>query len=125
MASRSLVGVVGQQLAGGVVDRGDVVGVERVPQPEGVGQHADADVEDRVVAAEVVVLRHDQAEQDAESDDVQQDDEADHAAERTPVARGQAAPEPGEPRSLKRSGRVGHVCPLPGDKEFAANRKLP
>ncbi len=32
-----------QQIAGGVVDRGDLVGVERVPQPEGVGKSAGVD----------------------------------------------------------------------------------
>ena len=37
------LGAVGEQLAGGVVDGGDVVGVERVPQPEGVGEDPDAD----------------------------------------------------------------------------------
>ena len=31
-----------QQLASGVVDRGDVVGVERVTQPEGVGERTEA-----------------------------------------------------------------------------------
>jgi len=35
------------QLAGGVVDRRDVVGIEGVPQPEGVGQHAGAHPERR------------------------------------------------------------------------------
>src|SRR3954452_9117365 len=37
---------VGEQLAGRVVDGGDVVGVEGVPQAEGVGEHPHADVED-------------------------------------------------------------------------------
>jgi hypothetical protein len=35
--------VVGEQLAGGVVDRGDVVGIEGVAQAESVGQHPDPD----------------------------------------------------------------------------------
>ena len=35
------MGVVGQQLSGGVVDRRDVVGIEGMPEPEGVGQYAD------------------------------------------------------------------------------------
>ena len=71
-------GVVGHQLAGGVVDGRDVVGVERVPQAERVRQDADADGEDRVVPAEVVVVGHHEAEQHAEADDVQQDDEPVH-----------------------------------------------
>ena len=37
---------VGHQLAGGVVDGGDVVGVEGVPHAEGVGGDAQADAED-------------------------------------------------------------------------------
>ena len=36
---------VGHQLAGGVVDRGDVVGVERVPHAQGVGGDAQPDAE--------------------------------------------------------------------------------
>ena len=36
---------VAHQLAGGVVDRGDVVGVEGVPHAQGVRGHADADAE--------------------------------------------------------------------------------
>jgi hypothetical protein len=80
-AARVPGGIVGKQLAGRVVHGGDVVGVEGVPQPEGVGQHAHPDVEDRVIAAEVVMLRRDQAEQDAESDHVQQHDEPGHAGQ--------------------------------------------
>ena len=38
--------------------------LEGVPQSEGIGKYADPDGEHRVVTAEVVVLRHDQAEQD-------------------------------------------------------------
>ena len=45
---------LGDQLAGGVVDRGDVVGVEGVPHAEGVGQRAGADAEDRRLADVVV-----------------------------------------------------------------------
>ena len=37
---------LGHQLAGGVVDGGDVVGVEGVPHAEGVGGDAEADAED-------------------------------------------------------------------------------
>ena len=60
-------GLVGEQLARGVVDRGDVVGVEGVAQAERVGQDADADGEDGVVAAEREVLGRDEAEEDAEA----------------------------------------------------------
>ena len=95
-------GVVGQQLAGGVVHCGDVVGVEGVAQAEGVGQQADAGGEDGVAAAEVVVAGHDEREQDAEADDVQRDDEGGHAAQRPAVACGQALPEPSERGELNR-----------------------
>ena len=60
------------QLARRVVDRADVVGVERVAHAERVGRDADADAED--AAAELQVLRRDEAEQQAEADDVQRDD---------------------------------------------------
>jgi hypothetical protein len=56
---------------------------------------------------------------------MQQHDETEHAAERAPVARRQTSPELGEAGSIKHGGRVGHVCPLPCEKEFAGNRKLP
>ena len=39
---------VGHQLAGGVVDGGDVVGVEGVPHAERVRRHAEPDAEDLV-----------------------------------------------------------------------------
>jgi hypothetical protein len=49
------------QLAGGVVDGGDVVGVEGVPHAEGVGEHRDADAE------ALVVLGDDQEDEDCRS----------------------------------------------------------
>ena len=48
-------------LARGVVDHGDVVGVEGVPQAEGVGQHADADPE------AAIVRRYHERDEDAEA----------------------------------------------------------
>ena len=53
-------------------------------KPEGVGEDADSDVE-HPGAANVVVVRHDQPEQDPEADQVQHDDEAVHAGQRRPV----------------------------------------
>ena len=85
LARPASVDVVGEQLAGGVVDRGDVVGVEGVPQAEGVGQHADPDAVDAGGPPELVALGHDQEEQDAEPDDVQDQDEPEHAAQHAPV----------------------------------------
>ena len=52
---------VGHQLAGGVVDGRDVVGVEGVPHAEGVRREAEADAEDR--AADLVVVRGDDPDQ--------------------------------------------------------------
>jgi hypothetical protein len=53
---------------------GDVVGVERVPQAEGVGEHADADREGRMVPTEGVVRGCHKPAQDAKADRVEQDD---------------------------------------------------
>jgi hypothetical protein len=101
------------QLAGGVVDGGDVVGVEGVPQPEGVGEHADTDGEDRVVTAERVVLREHESEEDTQADDVQCDDERDHAGQRPPVPAVEAADESGQPRPVHRQLGLRHpVRPL-------------
>ena len=61
------------QLAGGVVDRRDVVGVEGVPHAQGVGGHADADAEG--LGAEAVVLGRDDRHQGEPADDVQRHDE--------------------------------------------------
>ncbi len=75
---------VGEQLAGGVVDRGDVVGIEGVPQAESVGEHADPDAE-HPGGSEVVVRRRDEDDEHAEPEDVQQRDEPEHAGERPAV----------------------------------------
>jgi hypothetical protein len=72
-------GPVGQELAGRVVHRGDVVGVERVPEPERVREDADAGPEDRGRTAELITLGDDQTEQHAHADDVQGEDEGPHA----------------------------------------------
>ena len=69
---------VGQQLAGGVVDRGDVVGVERVPQPERVRREPEADAEHGPAAQPEVLWDH-EGEEDGEADHVQR---ADHCRER-------------------------------------------
>ena len=55
-ADRQRALALGHQLAGGVVDRGDVVGVEGVPHPQGVGGDAEADAED-LMRADLVVVR--------------------------------------------------------------------
>ena len=85
---------VAQQLASRVVDRRDVVGVERVPHAEGVGQQADAHREDGVVAAERESLRDDEPEQDAEAHDVQDHDDGGHAGEAASVGPVESVPPP-------------------------------
>ena len=101
--------LVGEQLARGVVDRRDVVGVEGVAQPERVGQDPDADGEHRVVAAEPEVLRRHQTEEDAEPDHVQQHDEPAHGPQGAPVGGSQVATEPDQGGDLVRGrDRLGH-----------------
>ena len=105
--------VVGHQLPGRVVHCGDVVGIERVPEPERVGENPHAHVEDGVVAAEVVVVRHDQPEQDAEAGHVQGEDQRRHAGETATVMPIQACPEVCERRHLPRTGeRARHAVTL-------------
>ena len=68
------LGAVGGQLAGHVVDGGDVIGVESVPQPEHVGADTESDREH--LRADLIVLRYDQHGQGAESDHVQNSNDA-------------------------------------------------
>ena len=68
---------VGDELAGGVVDRGDVVGVEGVPQPVHVGRDPEAEAED--LGADVELGGHDEGEQQPERDDVQAEDDREQA----------------------------------------------
>ena len=77
------------QLAGGVVDRGDVVSVERVPQPQCVGGQSNADSEDFVAEAEV--LRCDEHHQRDPADEVQARDDAEHRRQPQPFLRVSAA----------------------------------
>ena len=76
------------QLARYIVDGSDMVGIKGMPQPECVGQDTDADREHGVIAAKVIVLGGNQAEQDPEAEDVQEDDKTGHAPQRRPVLTG-------------------------------------
>jgi len=74
------------QLAGGVVDRRDVVGVERVSEPQRVREAGHADPE------ALVVRRDDEQDEHGEPDDVQRGDRDEHqpssgALARTEVSR--------------------------------------
>ncbi|GAB7007371.1 hypothetical protein JCM18899A_48460 [Nocardioides sp. AN3] len=89
---------VGDELPRDIVYGRDVVDVERVTQPEGVGQHPDANSQDRVAASQVVMVRRDQQEQGDETQHVQHDDEYRHARQRSPVDQAQALPERAYPR---------------------------
>src|SRR3954454_20065448 len=101
-AGRRRADPVGEQLAGRVVDGGDVVGVEGVPQAEGVGEHPHADVED-AAGTQAEVPGDDEAEQHPEADDVQQHDDPEHPGQRRPVAPAQRAAE------ARQAGRGPHV----------------
>ncbi len=70
LAGIAVFDVVPQQLSRRVVDRGDVVRIERMPQTECVGENADADIVDRMLPADVVMLRNDQTQQDGEPNDM-------------------------------------------------------
>jgi len=97
---------VGHELAGRVVDRGDVVGVEGVPHAQGVGGDAQPDPEGPG-RAEVVVARGDQQEQRAPADHVQRGDERCHAGDRGPLAGGQGVADAAD-LAVSRGSRGGH-----------------
>jgi hypothetical protein len=73
-AHRSLA--LGHELSRGVVDGGDVVGVERVPQAQGVRGDTQSDAEE--LTGDLVLLRRHERDQRAPTDQVEQDDEAGH-----------------------------------------------
>jgi hypothetical protein len=86
------------QLAGGVVDGRDVIGVERVPHAQGVGQRPGAHAEHRRLADVVVAAQG--GGQHPPADHVQPDDRGDHAAEPGPLGRGQSLADPGQAAAL-------------------------
>jgi hypothetical protein len=80
-AQRSLALV--HQLAGGVVDRRDVVGVKRVAQPERIGQPRDPDPEALVVRGD------DEQDEHGEPEDVKHGDRHEHQPGSDALARGE------------------------------------
>ena len=72
------------QLAGGVVDHGDVVGVERVPDSEQVGRHTQSDAEDTRRSQRDVLRRHPE-HQHAPPEDVERQNDAAHRRDRRPI----------------------------------------
>ncbi len=86
---------VPDQLAGRVVDRGDVVGVERVPHPEGVGEHSGAHAK-RLPRADLgVPADHGQCQQTT-ADDVQANHRDGHRAYPVPLGRRECGPDGGQ-----------------------------
>jgi hypothetical protein len=79
------------QLAGGVVDRRDVVGVERVPHAQRVGQRPGTDPEDRRLADLVVAAERGRQHHPARH--VQPGHRRDHAAQAGPLSRAQPLPD--------------------------------
>ena len=92
-AERALAVV--DQLAGGVVDGGDVVGVEGVAHAQGVGQHAGPEAED-LVRADVVVAA-DGRRQHGPAEHVEADDQPGHGSGPGPFAGGKPVPDPRQP----------------------------
>jgi hypothetical protein len=97
------------QLAGGVVDRRDVVDVERVPHTQRVGGNTEADAEG--LASDLEVLRGNDHEQQAEADRVERDDQGSHPAEAAPLLCAEAVAPPGPELLLPRCD-AGHRRPL-------------
>ena len=90
------------QLAGGVVDGGDVVGVERVPHAQGVGQDPGPEAED--LGSGDVVVPADGGGQQPPAEHVQPDDHRPAIAPaRAHSGRGQPVTDPG-----KAGTRVSH-----------------
>ena len=69
------------EFAGGVVDRGDVVCVERVSHPQRVGRDRDADAE------QLEVLGHHQEHEHAPSEDGEHQDDQAHPGQAAPLRR--------------------------------------
>src|ERR1017187_1955413 len=106
---------VADQLAGGVIDRGDVVGVERVPHPQRVGEYAGAHAE-HLAAAEVIAPADGGGEQPP-AEHVQPDHYRGHAADPAPLTGGQGGPDPAETVSRVCHGSVPPAMGLPTSLE--------
>jgi hypothetical protein len=78
------------QLAGGVVDRGNVIGVECMPHAKGVGGEAQPDAQ-HLGRADLVVLRRHDSDEYAPADYVEQQDTARHTDDRAPLLPAESA----------------------------------
>ncbi len=88
-ADRDRALAVRHELAGGVVDGGDVVRVEGVPHTEGVRGQPQPDAE-QLRRRHVVVVRDDQGEQHAPAEHGEEQDGQGHPDDRDPLGPGQA-----------------------------------
>ena len=98
---------VGHQFASGVVDRGNMVGVECVSQTEQICGGSQSDTE--YLGACAIVVRCDDENQRGESDDVHQRDDAQQGADLDVVAAipaGQQSTSKGEHETASRGFRV-------------------
>ncbi len=112
-ADRQRALALAHQLAGGVVDGGDVVGVEGVPHAERVRGEPHAGAED--LAADVVVLGRDDREQGEPADHVQREDEAAHTCQADPLLTG----EPVAPAGAGHRGSFRGAVAAPGRRSWA------
>src|ERR1019366_1416561 len=85
---------IADELAGGVVDGRNVVGVKGVPYAKRVRQHAGADAEEARLVDVVVTVEG--SGQHAPAENVQAEDEQRHRTDTGPFPRGQAGPDPGQ-----------------------------
>jgi hypothetical protein len=95
---------VAHQLAGRVVDRGDVVGVKGVPHAERVRRDPDPEPEHGAVA-EGELRRHDESEQQPEADDVERGDRGEQTGGPPPLC--------GRQRVLDAAASVTPRCGVP------------
>jgi hypothetical protein len=103
---------VRHQFAGGVVDGGDVVGVDAVAQAVGVGGQPETDAEH--LGADLVLVRGDQQEQRAEGDRVHQRHEPEQGRGVPPVPPGPGRHHRGEDAGAAAGGGEGRGAGLRG-----------
>ena len=110
------------QLAGGVVDGGDVVGVEGVPHAERVGQRAGADAEDRRLADLVVAAQR--RGQHGPAHEVQANHGGGHAADPRPLGRAETLADLGQAEKRISHQPAFRLLQLPGPAQSRGNCEL-
>ena len=95
--TRAPAGVpVTREFPGGVVDGGDVVGVERVAEPQRVGGNAEANAENAGGACRKAFRCHN-SQQHTPAHSMQEQHNGRHSADRCPFPAGQRVPGPSSP----------------------------